>query len=133
MNVPLFSGGSVMSASRQAVQLANKEDRLLNATMNNVRLQVNKEFNNFIDGIERIKANQTTLLAAQQALISAEKNTTAGYKTRIDVLNALQKVLSSEKDLMLSQYQCMLFFLKLNLLSGESAEQSLIELHKLIQ
>ena len=122
-----------MSASRQAVQLANKEDRLLNATMNNVRLQVNKEFNNFIDGIERIKANQTTLLAAQQALISAEKNTTAGYKTRIDVLNALQKVLSSEKDLMLSQYQCMLFFLKLNLLSGESAEQSLIELHKLIQ
>jgi TolC family type I secretion outer membrane protein len=133
MNVPIFSGGSVMSASRQAVQLANKEDRLLNATMNNVRLQVNKEFNNFIDGIERIKANQTTLLAAQQALISAEKNTTAGYKTRIDVLNALQKVLSSEKDLMLSQYQCMLFFLRLNLLSGESAEQSLIELHKLIQ
>jgi protease secretion system outer membrane protein len=133
MNVPLFSGGSVMSASRQALQLANKEDRLLNATMNNVRLQVNKEFNNFIDGIERIKANQTTLQAAQQALISAEKNTTAGYKTRIDILNALQKVLSSEKDLMLSKYQCMLFFLKLNLLSGESAEQSLIELHKLIQ
>lgn len=133
MNVPLFSGGSVMSASRQALQLANKEDRLLNATMNNVRLQVNKEFNNFMDGIARIKANQTTLQAAQQALISAEKNTTAGYKTRIDILNALQKVLSSEKDLMLSQYQCMLFFLKLNLLSGESAEQSLIELHKLIQ
>lgn len=133
MNVPIFSGGSVMSASRQAVQLAQKEDRLLNATINNIRLQVNKEYNNFIDGIERIKANQTAFLAAQEALISAEKNSAAGYKTRIDVLNAIQKVGSSEKDLMLSKYQYLLGFLKLNLLSGESAERSLIELEKFIQ
>lgn len=132
LNVPLFSGGSVLSASRQAALLANKEVRLLNATANNVRLQVTKEYSNFVDGIQRIKANVTSLTAAEQVLVSMEKNRDAGYKSDIDVLNARQKVLSNEKDLLLAKYQSLLGLLKLHLLSGETAEQALIKLQQFV-
>ncbi len=132
LNVPLLSGGSVLSAGRQASLLATKEARLLNATTNNVRLQITKEYNNFVDGLQRIKANEASLSAAQHTLISMEKNRDAGYKSDIDVLNAKQKVLSSEKDLILARYQCVLGLLKLHLLSGESAEQALIKLEQFV-
>ncbi len=133
MNLPLFSGGSVLSASRQALQQTNKEVRLFNATTNNIRLQVSKEHSNFIDGISRVRANSTALMAANEFLISVEKNNQAGYKTQVDVLNAKQRVLATEKELALSKFQSLLAFLKLNLLSGESAQQSLSMVEQYIQ
>lgn len=133
VNVPLFSGGSVLSSSRQAAAMAQKEERSLNASISNIRLQVTKEYNNFNDGMERVKASQTTLAAAQEVLTSMRKNQAAGYKTQIDVLNALQRATASEKDLALAQYQCLLGLLKLNLLSGESADQAILEIEKILR
>ncbi len=132
-NLPLYSGGSVLSSSRQAMLFAQKEERALNAMTNNIRLQVLKEFNNFIDGIERTKAHDSALTSAEQYLRSTEKNKTAGYKTRMDVMNAQQKILLVKKDQLITRFQCLLALMKLQLISGESAEQSLNYISTLIK
>lgn len=128
LNVPLLSGGATQSAVRQAVALAQREEHLLNATLINIRLQITREYANLVDGQTRIRANQSAHRAAQQTLLAMERNFQAGYRTRLDVLNALQRVSTTEKELMLSRYQTLLAWLKLQLQSGTPAEEAIASL-----
>lgn len=127
-NLPLSSGGAAQSSVRQAVAQAQREEHLLNATLSNTRLQLTREYNNLVDGQIRIKAHLSAKRAAEQTLLATEKNLQAGYRTRLDVLNAIQRVAMAEKDLQLAYYQTLQAWLKLQLYSGMPAEQALAQL-----
>lgn len=128
LNVPLLSGGATQSAVRQAIALAQREEHLLQATLINIRLQITREYTNLTDGQSRMQANLSAHRAAQHTLRAMENNFQAGYRTRLDVLNALQRVATTEKDLMLSRYQTLLAWLKLQLQSGTPAEEAIARL-----
>jgi len=128
LNLPLFSGGATQSSVRQALSQAQREEHLLNSTLANTRLQITREFANVGDGRERINANLNAHRAAQQTLVAMEKSLQAGYRTRLDVLNAIQRVAATQKDLLLVQYQTLIAWLKLQLQSGVPAEKAMASL-----
>ncbi len=130
LNIPLFSGGATQSSMRQSLAQTQRDEHLLNATLINNRLQITREYANVTDGRAKILANTSAHKAALQTLVSTEKNQAAGYKTRLDVLNSIQRLATAEKELMLSRYQTLLAWLKLQLYGGVAAEEAISNLQR---
>jgi protease secretion system outer membrane protein len=122
--LPITNGGATQSSVRQSNADLLRAQYVLNATLKNIRLQILREYSNLIDGQARIRANTAAFQAAHQTFVAAEKNLQAGYRTRLDLLNAIQRLTTIERDLNLSYYQTLLAWLKLQLLSGLPADQA---------
>jgi protease secretion system outer membrane protein len=123
--VPLVSGGATQSVVRQAQAQAQREEHLLQAAMLDNKLQITREYANVVDGGAKTQAGIRALQASRQTLLAMEKSLQAGYRTRLDVLNAIERISATEKDLMLVRYQTLLAWLKLQLLSGVPAQEAM--------
>ena len=125
LTVPLLSGGITQSMVRQAQAQAQREEHALHAAMQDNQLQITREYANLTDGSVRIQADSSAVRAARQTLEAMEKNMQAGYRTRLDVLNAIERMSHAKAQWMLTRYQTLLAWLKLQLLSGVPAHQAM--------
>lgn len=126
LNVPIFSGGGVNSAVRQA--LANKEKALqsLEAGRRDLGVRVFKEYRGVTEGILKVKALEQAVRSAEQALLSSQKSFQAGVRTRLDILNAENTKMIALRDLAQARYLYLLSGLRLKALVG-SADLASVE------
>ncbi|MEI6218643.1 MAG: TolC family protein, partial [bacterium] len=119
LNIPIFSGGGVNSAVRQA--LANKEKALqsLEAGRRDLGVRVFKEFRGVTEGVLKVKALEQAVRSADQALQSSQKSFQAGVRTRLDILNAENTKMIAMRDLAQARYLYLLSTLRLKALVGD--------------
>ena len=129
LSVPLFSGGAIQSQVRQAQAQAEQEAYGLNAARIQAQLQITREYANVQDGCTKILAGVRSVRAAHHTFVSVEKNMQAGYRSRVDVFNAIDRIASTNRDLMWARYQTLLAWLKLQLLGGVPAEEAIGQTH----
>jgi outer membrane protein/protease secretion system outer membrane protein len=132
LNVPLYSGGSVNSVTRQVSAEIERLDEALEALRADLGVRVHREYRTVTEGVLRIEALETAVRSAEVALDSARKSAVAGVRTQVDILNAEQALSQAQRDLSESRYVMLAALVRLQSLAGESDETLIARLNALL-
>lgn len=119
LSVPIFSSGGVSAAIRQAEANLEKARFQLEAARQRLGVDTQKYFNGVAQGVDKVRANEAALEAAEQALVSIRKGVQAGTRTVVDVLNQLQRVAEATQNLAQARYEFLLNRLRLAAAVGQ--------------
>ena len=120
--IPLFSGGAVISAERQALAGLERALQQYEAGKRQMTLNLRREFNNVTLGISKVRALEEAYKSAELALASTEMGVKAGTRNTLDVLNARQQVFSAQRDLGKGRYDYVVARLRLKAAAGTLGE-----------
>jgi outer membrane protein/protease secretion system outer membrane protein len=124
LNIPLFSGGYVNSAIRQAVAEQTRAEETLEALRRDLGVRVHKEFRGMTEGVLRVRALEQAVRSAEQMLKSTQMSLKAGTRTQLDVLNAQQQYTLALRDLAQARFVYLMSKVKLAALVGDDAQAS---------
>ncbi|WP_309681389.1 TolC family outer membrane protein [Polaromonas sp.] len=125
LNVPLYAGGSVSAATRQAVANHEKARADLDAKTSQVLVELRKQYNLTQSSVLRIDAAAKSLSSALLLVDATQKSVKGGQRTNLDVLNAQQQLFEARRDLALSRYNYLLGYLRLRYSAGTLARADL--------
>jgi TolC family type I secretion outer membrane protein len=123
LNIPIFAGGQVNSAIRQAQANLEKARQQYDAARRQLDVDVAKEFGTVEQGVARVRALEQALHSAQQVVESTRKGVLAGTRNSVDVLNALQQLSATRLELAQARTVYSLGVLKLKAAAGMLGEQ----------
>ena len=125
LNVPLYAGGAVNSAVRQALANQERAEQLLEAGRRDLGVRVSKEYRGVTEGVLRVKALMQAVASAEQVLVSNQKSFQAGSRTRVDILNAENNKMLAQRDLAQARYVYLLASLRLKALVEDANLESI--------
>ena len=118
LSMPLFAGGGVSAATRQATaqrdQVQYQLDGLLNETLNELR----KQFNLCASSVAKIRAYELAEDSADRLIEATRKSVAGGERVNLDVLNAEQQLYSARRDLAQARYDYLRAWLQVHYLAG---------------
>jgi len=130
-SLPVFTGGAISSAVRQALVRLNQANETHESVANGVRVQANTEYNAVRQGVALVGALQTALISAEQALLSSRKGQQAGVRTLLDVLRAESQRYQVQVELAQARYDLISAWFRLQALAGGLTHESIIGLNSL--
>jgi protease secretion system outer membrane protein len=104
LNVPLYAGGSVNSAVKQALANHRAAEQALEAGRRDLGARVHREFRSITESLAKAKALEQSLRSLDQLIISNQRSLQAGSRTLVDVLNAEQQKTNVLRDLAQARY-----------------------------
>ena len=131
LSIPVYQGGFVNSKVRQVEADYRKAQQDLEEAMEQVRLDVRREFQNVINSTEKSEALREAVGSTKQAYVSAQKGFQAGTRTSVDVLNAQQQVVNAERDLHTARLNYLFSKTRLLAAMGELSAEHLAEFSRL--
>ena len=120
--LPIFSGGSVSSRTREAVALREKARQDLEASKRAAEFNARQSYLNVTNGLAQVKALEQALVSSETALQSNRVGYEVGVRINIDVLNAQQQVFQTKRDLARARYDTILNGLRLKSAAGSLTE-----------
>lgn len=132
LNIPLYSGGAVDSAVRQALAEQARADKDLLAEQRQVALEVSRLYKLIQNGQAKLDAYQETLESSRIALDGTLKGQATGLRTNADVLEAVRKVSQAQRDLAQARYDHILQRLRLFNKAGMPQEAAALEVDALL-
>lgn len=117
--VPLFAGGYVNAQVMQATARLNEVESRHEAARRKLATAVRREFQSVEEGIRKVKAMEAAERSAAQALLSNEKGFEAGTRTRVDILDAEQKLSEARLNLAQERLIYAISHLRLRALGGD--------------
>ena len=118
LSIPLYSGGSVSAASRQAEANYEKAKSELEGKTKQVLVEVRKQYNLTQSGVAKIDALVKSVNSATQLVEATRQSMKGGVRINLDLLNAQQQLFSARRDLALARYSYLLSYLRLRNASG---------------
>ncbi|MGO2392498.1 MAG: TolC family outer membrane protein [Halomonas sp.] len=118
VNLPLYSGGRVVAASRQADNTYEQARHELDAATVALRNDVERQYRLTRSSQQRIEAYQHTVTAATARLEATRKSILGGERTNLDVLNAERGRFEALRDLSRARYDYLLAWLTLRWQAG---------------
>lgn len=118
LNVPLYSGGYVSAAAREAVARQTQAEELLEALRRDLALRITTEYRNVTEGRLRVRALEQAERSADQLAQSSRKSMQGGARTLVDVFNADQKKAQTQRDLARARYEMLVAYVRLQALAG---------------
>ncbi len=133
LTMPLFQGGSVSSAVRQAqANFTNAEQQLLQTRRETAR-QARSAYLSVISGVSQVEALQQALDSAKTALEATEAGFEVGTRTAVDVLLAVRSVYEASRDLAQSRYAVILDTVRLKQAAGTLSAVDLEQINEFIE
>lgn len=120
--VPLYTGGAVNSAVREAGYRFEAAQESLDAERRAVSRQVRDAYRGIESSISRVQALKATERSAQSALEATEAGFDAGTRTLVDVLNSQGDLFLAKRDYAHSRYDYVLNTLSLLQAAGTLSE-----------
>lgn len=130
LNMPLFAGGFVNANVRQALSKFTSAKESLGGKIREINANVRKYYNGMQSQYLSIAAYQQAVKSSDMTLTGTQKGFTAGLKTNIEVLDAQQKLYSSQLELSKAQYSLVSDFVNLKYNAGLLNETELTNLSK---
>ncbi|KIO48604.1 TolC family outer membrane protein [Nitrosospira sp. NpAV] len=118
VNVPLYAGGSVNALTSQAVSNHEKAKADLETKINQVLIELRKQFNLTLTSARRIDALEKSVNSGTFLLDATQKSVKGGTRTNIDILNAQQQLFRARLDLTQARYSYLLGYLRLRRAAG---------------
>ncbi|EGU48825.1 outer membrane channel protein [Vibrio ichthyoenteri ATCC 700023] len=129
LDVPLYTGGAVTSATKQAEfgYVAASQD--LEATYRSVVKDVRAFNNNISASIGALRAYEQTVISAESALEATEAGFDVGTRTIVDVLDSTRRLYDANKSLSNARYDYILSVLQLRQAVGTLSEQDILDVN----
>ncbi|MCY4328985.1 MAG: TolC family outer membrane protein [Endozoicomonadaceae bacterium] len=118
INIPLFSGGSNYSKSREAGYALEAKQKTEEFVTNQAKIDVHNYYNTVNADISQISAWCQSIVSADSSLKATESGYQVGTRTIIDVLNSQSVLYNAQKQYLDSRYNYILNTLKLKQVSG---------------
>lgn len=132
ITVPIFSGGSVLYKTREAVARYDQALKQLEAQQRLTDSNVRQSFRDVIAGISSIAALAQVVVSNQNALEATQAAYEAGTRTMVDLLNAQTNVFSAQRDHAKARYKYLLDGLRLKQASGVLTADDLFAINELL-
>ena len=118
LGIPIYSGGSVNAQTRQAVAKLSQARSDQDALQKKILIEVQKQFNAFVTGEMRIKALQRAEQSANATIVATKKSIAGGQRINLDLLNALERQVTTQRDLIQARLTYLLAYIKLKAAAG---------------
>ena len=117
-SMPLYTGGAVTSAEKQAVYQVTASQEQLTKVSREVQTKIRTYYNNVTAALSSIKAYEQTVKSSESALEATQAGFGVGTRTIIDVLNATKSLYQSKQSLSASRYNYIISMLQLKQAAG---------------
>ena len=118
VNIPLYSGGYVNAASRQAVASSERAKSDLDAKTNQVMVELRKQFSLVQSGVTRVDALVKSVKSAELLVDATRQSIKGGVRINLDLLNAQQQLFAARRDLAQARYNYLMSYLRLRNSAG---------------
>ncbi len=118
VNVPLYNGGNVSALTSQAVANHEKAKAELDAKINQVLIELRKQYNLALSSAQRIDALIKSVSSANFLIEAMQQSVKRGVRTHLDTLNARQQLFTAKRDLAQARYNYLLSYLRLRKAAG---------------
>ncbi|EGA69912.1 outer membrane channel protein [Vibrio sinaloensis DSM 21326] len=127
--VPLYTGGSITSETKQAEfnYVAASQD--LEAQYRSVVKDVRAFNNNISASIGALRAYEQTVVSAESALEATEAGFDVGTRTIVDVLDSTRRLYDANKNLSNARYDYIISVLQLRQAVGTLNEQDIMDIN----
>ena len=125
LNVPLYSGGQVSSATRQAVASQEKAKADLQSTTDKVLIELRKQYASVLSSAAKIRALEKAVSSGELLIQATEQSIKGGVRINLDLLNAQQQLYLSKRDLAQARYGYLISTLRLKSAAGKLDDDSL--------
>jgi outer membrane protein len=125
LTIPLFAGGALDSREREAMAKRREAEQELAAALRDTRLQIQDAFLAVKTGVARVAALEQSVLSAQTALEATTLGRDVGSRTELDVLDAQQRLFSTQLDLAQARNDYLLGRIRLASAAGDLGEDEL--------
>ncbi len=132
LNIPIFSGGRVNALTDQAVANRERARAELDAAVNDVLIEVKRQFMAVETGGSKIAANEKAVDASVVAVEGTMRGMKAGIRTNTDVLDAERLMFVAKRDLAQSRYDYLVSVLQLKAAAGVLAEKDVADIATLL-
>lgn len=118
VNLSVFSGGLTSAQVDQARHNRDRARAELAATRERVSVEVTRQYQGVVSGMERIRALEIAVKSTSDALIAVERGYQAGTRSVVDILDAQEQVYRSRLDLTQARLEFVLARLMLSAAAG---------------
>ncbi len=125
LNIPIYAGGAVSAASRQALARQDRAQAELDDRTAEVVVEVERQHRLQLSSAQRIRALEQAVASSQLLVEATQKSVTGGVRTNLDVLNARDQLVQARRDLTQSRLAHLLAGLRLRLAAGVLDEDDL--------
>jgi outer membrane protein len=131
-NLPIYSGGGIDAKTREAIALFNKANSELDSIRDQSEQNARQALVRLNSGSALVQALTVAVESSKVALEVTQKGFQGGARVNIDVLNALQQVFTTSRDLARARYDLLLDSLKLKQAAGNLKLDDLSALNGLL-
>lgn len=128
VNIPLYQGGAVASAIRQAQHQFRQAQQDYEYQARQIEQQVRNAYLEIESAISRVQAQRRALLSAQTAARATKVGFEVGTRTAVDVFTSLRDVFAAQRDYTKARYEYLLSTLKLRDAAGTLSERDVQQL-----
>lgn len=128
LSVPLFAGGGVSAATRQASAAHTQAGFELDAQTAELLTRLRQQFNLCNSAAARVRAYRLAVSAAETLVQATRKSVAGGERVNLDVLDAEQQLHGARRDLAEARHGYLRAWLQLRYLSGLMGEADLSRL-----
>lgn len=128
LSVPLFAGGGVSAATRQASAAHTQAGFELDAQTAELLTRLRQQFNLCNSAAARVRAYRLAVSAAETLVQATRKSVVGGERVNLDVLDAEQQLHGARRDLAEARHGYLRAWLQLRYLSGLMGEADLSRL-----
>lgn len=118
VNLPIFSGGLTSAQVDQARHNRDRARAELAATRERVAVEVTRQYQGVVTGIERVRALEVAVKSTTDALRAVERGYQAGTRSVVDILDAQDQVYRSQLELTQARLEFVLARLMLSAAAG---------------
>ena len=126
LSIPLYSGGSVSAQTRQASARLMSDKASLDATLHKSLVEVRKQFQLVSSSLMRMQAMEEAERSAAEAVEANRKSVAGGTRVNLDVLNSLQQLFTTRRDLSDARHGYLLSHLRLRAAAGVLSDTDLV-------
>ena len=125
LNLPLYSGGSVVSRTRESRHRYQRTLNVLERERRRAQRETRDAYLGVDSGISRVHALEQAVRSSETAAEAIEAGFQVGTRTSVDVLDAQRDLFRARRDLSEARYSYMLNVLRLKRAAGTLAQDDL--------
>jgi len=118
LSVPIFSGGAVVSRTRQAAYLYEQDSKRAEVVYRNVESQTRQAYLGVLSQIAQVEALKQAIVSNQSALDATQASFNVGTRTIVDVLNSQTNLILAQQSYAKARYAYIIQSLTLKLYAG---------------
>jgi protease secretion system outer membrane protein len=118
VNVPIYQGGAVSAATRQAAAGYERARADVDVRSNRILVDMRKAYDQVQNSVAKVAALEKAVASGKLLMTATEQSIKGGVRINLDLLNAQQQLYTSQRDLAQARYTYLISLIRLRAGAG---------------